>query len=209
MPLGEYVFRRCCASGIADVVVLVTSREQSDDPLAIAMEEAGALVFRGSLDNVLERYIKAAQHFDVDYICRVCGDSPFVDVEYIDKMFVMAEEERLDYVSFTDSIDGFFSEIISLESLKNSAKITKDPEDIEHVTAYIRKNLDKFNSRILSMGIGSIKDKVSITVDTADDFVFTKKIAEQINLDVGVDNFNYSSYSVIHVIESILELSSK
>src|SRR5574344_61029 len=85
--LIEYIYTRCKQTKIANQVIVITSIDSTDDPLYNLCIQKQISVFRGNLHDVLYRYIDAAEFHKIDVICRVCGDSPFVDIEAIDKMF--------------------------------------------------------------------------------------------------------------------------
>lgn len=139
IPLVEYVFKRCSISSKADIVSVITSDDKSDDELFDYCVSRKIQVYRGTLYNVLNRYIKAAEFYNSDIICRVSGDSPFVDVELIDRMFQIIENEKLDYLAPDKSkcIAGLDSEVITLNALKKSINISLSDYELEHVTVYI------------------------------------------------------------------------
>ena len=86
--LVEFVYKRAILSTQSDMVAIITSTHRSDDELYEFCKAKNIPVFRGSLDNVLERYIEASDFFELDIVVRVCGDSPFVDVDYIDEQLI-------------------------------------------------------------------------------------------------------------------------
>jgi spore coat polysaccharide biosynthesis protein SpsF (cytidylyltransferase family) len=67
-----------------DAVVVCTTQEESDDPLVELVESAGARVFRGSRDDIIDRFYGAIREFGFDAVAEVDGDDPFVDVDYMD-----------------------------------------------------------------------------------------------------------------------------
>ena len=123
IPLVEYVYRRCLTARDVDVIAVLTSTELSDTILYDYCRKMNIPVFRGDLNNVLHRYIEAANYYHVDYVCRVCGDSPFVDTAMIAPMFHEIAFSSHDYISLAGCIDGFFSEIVSTSTLKKSRRV--------------------------------------------------------------------------------------
>src|SRR5438046_3035825 len=70
-----------------DRLVVATSHEPSDDPLAAALEGAGVSVFRGPLDDVLSRFIGALEAFGpADQVVRLTGDCPLADWQVINAL---------------------------------------------------------------------------------------------------------------------------
>lgn len=193
IPLVHYVYNRCKVSIKADLVAVITSTENSDDPLYEYCRNCDITVFRGDLENVLSRYIQAAKHFEVDLISRVCGDSPFVDIFYIDKILQSMVDDKREYMSVMGSFNGFVSEAVSLKTLLNVQKFTNSYSDLEHVTKYIRKNINIFNHKILDMKLMPEKfQNVTLTIDYENDLELANSIIKN-----GLKGFDFTSQEVI------------
>ncbi|KKR91455.1 MAG: Acylneuraminate cytidylyltransferase, partial [Candidatus Woesebacteria bacterium GW2011_GWA1_41_13b] len=83
---------------MADVIVLCTSVEKSDDALESIAKENNIEVFRGSLNDVLERFLGAAQKFNVDYFVVFSGDNIFCDPELMDLGLNQMINNGLDFI---------------------------------------------------------------------------------------------------------------
>ena len=203
--LVEYVYNRCLQSKNTDEVAILTSNQFSDDLLVQCCLDRGIQFFRGSLDNVLERYINGAESLGCDVICRVCGDSPFVDVEKIDEMFNIMENGKInDYISITGIIPGFLSEVFKTSALKKSLNSTFDMNDLEHVTRYIRNNLNSFNITFLKAGMAERKlDDIQLTIDYPKDL----ELANEILKFGRFCGFQFSSQDIIDILKSKINLS--
>jgi len=196
--LVEFVYNRCKISKKADLVAVITSKEKSDDALAKFCENKKIPLFRGSLDDVLDRYIKAAQFFKSDIICRVCGDSPFVDVKAIDEMFGFFEDKTIEYARTTNALNGFLSEIFRLDLLKKIYNYPLTKDDKEHVTKYIIDNIDKFHTKELNIHKRPKSlEHFSLTIDYKKDLEIAKKIAKKL------DGFEFSSDEIITILKEI------
>jgi len=199
ITLLEYVYNRCLQSKQADEVMIITSVNQSDDELYELCLKKKIPVFRGSLNNVLERYLESALFIKADVVCRVCGDSPFVDVNVIDNFFDLLEKNRkLEYICASDSLNGFISEVFTLNVLKelNDKKLSN--EDKEHVTKYIIDNIEKYNYKKIDLKLRPIDlENFTLTVDYPDDLETANKIAKEL------DNFNFNSSDVIKTLYKI------
>ena len=205
IPLVHYVFNRCKVSSRADLVAVITSTENSDDPLYEYCRNYDIPVFRGDLENVLNRYIQAANHFEVDLICRVCGDSPFVDIVYIDKILQGMVVDKREYMSVMGSFNGFISEAVSLKTLLNVQKLTNSYSDLEHVTKYIRKNINMFNHKILDMQLMPEKlHNITLTIDYEKDLELANLIIKN-----GLKGFNFTSQEVIKNLYPNIQTESK
>ena len=198
MPLVEYIYRRCLQSKEADLVVVITSTHSSDNRLNDYCIKHGMEVFRGSLDNVLDRYVSAADFFQADVVCRVCGDSPFVDIELIDRMFTIQQDEKLDYVALEKNtfIAGFDSEIISTLALKKSKEAGVSDKEAEHVTLYLKANQEKFKTKFIKVDLclSNLKD-ISLTVDYPRDLLLCQEVVKSLD-----DAFVFKSKEVLNIL---------
>lgn len=199
--LINFVFERCKKSRNADIVAVLTSTDNSDDCLFNHCLSSGFPVFRGSLNNVLERYINAAKFFNADLICRVCGDSPFVDYCMIDNMFFALEQDGLDYISLSPKscIPGFISEVISIKALEKAYANFRSEKDLEHVTSFIRDNPDNFKLSFIDSGLTTEQMlDLKLTVDLPEDLKICNKVTKFLEDD-------FSSRDVIIALEKNLE----
>ncbi|MBF0516192.1 MAG: flagellin modification protein FlmC [Nitrospirae bacterium] len=168
VPLVRFVYERCCNSKEAGTVAVATSDDSSDDTLWQYCRTEGIPVFSGSLDNVLRRYVRAAEFCHADIICRLCGDSPFVDTALIDDMFKLLAAEAIDYAAPVKEmcIAGLDSEVVRASALRAAAQSATHTDELEHVTPYIRNNSDKFKIKLLDVNLRP--DELSSLVLTVD-----------------------------------------
>jgi len=175
--LVEFIYNRCLLSKESDLCAIITSTDKSDDELYNFCIKKGIQVFRGSLNNVLQRYIDASIFFELDVVCRVCGDSPFVDIEYIDEMFLELNDRMLDYVGFNKDtvVHGLDSEVFEVNVLKNLLNEDLSDDDLEHVTFYIKNNLEKYKYKniVSSFSLDEVKN-IRFTVDYKKDLEICK-----------------------------------
>ncbi|GAI23440.1 unnamed protein product, partial [marine sediment metagenome] len=81
----EHLIDRLKLAKLPDLIVLCTSTNPNDDILVDIAKKNGIEYFRGSEDDVLARFLKAASAFNIDFISITWGDEPFCAPEYIDK----------------------------------------------------------------------------------------------------------------------------
>jgi spore coat polysaccharide biosynthesis protein SpsF len=189
IPLVEYVYNRCILSKEANQVIVITSIESSDDNLYKYCIDKDINVFRGSLDNVLERFIAAAKVYQCTLIGRVCGDSPFVDIDNLDNMFRECQKNKFDYVRYEQKVAGFLSEVVTLEALEKSYLNTKQIADVEHVTRYILENQKKFKVDIQREEM-NIK---SLTIDYPQDLLEVHEVLKALENQV-INSININQY---------------
>jgi len=183
VTLLEYVYHRCKTSKLANKVIVITSTDKSDDALYDLCLDKEIPLFRGDLNNVLERYICAANENKIELICRVCGDSPFVDVTAIDEMFSLFNNAtKYDYISTSNSLNGFTSEVVLQSVLKNIQTKNLTDDDKEHVTKYILDNKVNFKTKFMNLNLKPITlEPYSLTVDYPDDMSIANKIVSKLD----------------------------
>ncbi len=173
-------------------IVLATTARPQDDVLADLARKAGIDCFRGDEDNVLDRFIRAAEAFDIDRILRVCSDNPFLQVDTFAHLFAQADRmfsgdvpegkadnEPGDYIAygFADgrptikSHLGLFGELTTLQALKRAASLTQEKLYIEHVTIYLYMHPETFRVELLPLP-ASLEGRFDLrfTLDTMEDF---------------------------------------
>lgn len=149
-PMLVHIAERARRSKKAVLTIVATSVDPSDDPIQETCKTYGIPCFRGSLNDVLERYGNAAEAFEADIIVRVTGDCPLIDPEVIDNV-IETYLENIEYVDYASNMDfptfpdGLDTEVFSIRALRRSLKESKLPSEREHVTLYIRKNMRKIN----------------------------------------------------------------
>lgn len=146
-PMLSHVVERAQRAQLQDLVVVATSVCPSDDKVASFCRDKDIPYFRGSLNDVLDRFYKAAIHFRADAIVRLTADCPLLDASVIDKVIRVFLTGNFDYVSNTIKPtypDGLDTEIISLDALRKAWLRAGLGSEREHVTPYIWKNQTLF-----------------------------------------------------------------
>jgi len=129
-------------------LVVATSDAPTDDPLADACRDANIDVYRGSLDDVLGRFVGATRRFNPDHVARLTGDCPLTDPAVVDRVVTHHQACGADYTSnvspptYPDGLD--------VEAMKASVLITAHEEatsvaEREHVTQFIKRRPERFN----------------------------------------------------------------
>ncbi len=205
VPLYEYVYRRCQQVRGVDSVILATSADKTDDSIANSAKFQGVNIFRGSLSNVLERYISCAQEAGADAIIRVCGDSPFIDVRKAEQSLDNFYKRDLEYIGFRENqyVRGLDSEVIRLSALQRSLELNDHPDNLEHVTHYIRQNFQIFRADWLDIDLDPFGGRFSLTVDTAKDLKFCQQVANAMSREIGYEKFDFTTDDVFRIIKKL------
>ena len=164
--------RRVKKSQLLDEVIIATTTNPEDDEIVEVAVKEDTPYFRGSLDNVLERYYGAAVEYNLDVIVRITSDCPCVDWTVIDDIIQSHLDSSADYTSNTlqESFPrGIDCEVFNFDVLKEAFENAAEKYEKEHVTPYIYKtNPDKFklNDFVSSKNCSDIR----ITLDTPQDY---------------------------------------
>jgi glutamate-1-semialdehyde 2,1-aminomutase len=142
-PMIELLLSRLARATRIDQIVLATSEDPRNQPLADHVRTLGYEVFLGSENDVLDRYCQAAKAHLPDTVVRVTGDCPLVDPELVDQVIRDYEERRVDYLTNTmppTYPDGLDVEVFSFHALEEAARQATKAADREHVTPFIRQS---------------------------------------------------------------------
>lgn len=163
----------------SEKIILATTLKKEDDELAVIAGELGIAVYRGSENDVLGRFIGAAETYNAGTIVRICADNPFIFPSSIGDLINEFEKAPCDYLSFCTDASvpvirshwGLFAEVTTLAALKKAAGETSEAFYHEHVTNYLYENPGSFTVRLLPLpGLFRNRDGYRFTLDTAEDF---------------------------------------
>jgi spore coat polysaccharide biosynthesis protein SpsF len=187
-PLHGIPLLTHCIARLREVapVLVATSNEKRDDPVKALAAQEQIRCFRGSEEDVLDRYYKAAQELQADYIIRATGDNPLVDIEEACRVRDLIIAGEVDYVTGAEVIDGqglpigVGVEAFSYEALERSWNEGHAEHHREHVNEYILGNPDAFTIQGLKCLKKNSCPGLRLTVDTEEDFLFVERITASI-----------------------------
>lgn len=152
-PILSWVIQRLQRCTSLDSIILATSDLDRDLVLFELAQEHGVMAFRGDEQNVLARFVGAAEVASADQVVRVCADNPLVAPEAIDQLVAFFKAERPDYAynhvpkGDCKHPDGFGAEILSASLLREILVKASEPSHLEHVTSYIWDHFDRYDIR--------------------------------------------------------------
>jgi spore coat polysaccharide biosynthesis protein SpsF (cytidylyltransferase family) len=153
-PMLERVVERVNASALIGKVIVATTEDPADEAIAALCCRISVETFRGSMDDVLDRYYWAARAVRADIVLRITGDCPLLDPRLIDRSISTFLHGTYDYVSLARPVstfpDGLDSEVLSFAVLERTWREATLPSEREHVTPYIWKNPGLFKLGTLS-----------------------------------------------------------
>jgi|OM-RGC.v1.010255875 spore coat polysaccharide biosynthesis protein SpsF len=132
-----------------DAICIATTANATDDKVADLAERENIAVFRGSEQDVLGRFVAAAERVGADTVVRLTGDCPLTDPELIDAVMTVfrSADPAVDYA--TNSVPrtwpiGLDVEVASMAALRLANAETDDPYDREHVTPFLYRQPERF-----------------------------------------------------------------
>ena len=173
-------------------VYLLTSDEKSDDTIEIEAKNCGVDgIIRGSLNNVLSRFISLSNKTEADYIVRVTADNPLTEFRFIDELFNFVNIKNYFYATMDNNICplGTNLEIFSSKALKDSFKVNQSAENIEHVTYHLKKisNKEQF---LIKNNLGYKNNqftKMSFTIDKLADYIKVSELIKSVKEEYSCD----------------------
>lgn len=171
-PMIWHIVKRAESCEQVDQVVVATSTEPSDDPLAEFCEQAGLGCFRGSLSNVLSRYLAVLDKYPHAYVVRVTGDCPLIHPPFIDRQIELLHRHDADMVRLqqpSSLLEG--QGVHSSRSLRLVADRTSHPDDLEHVgSRFLSENPRLFRAVELQVPEKLKGNRWRLTVDEEADY---------------------------------------
>lgn len=175
------VLGRCAAIDRADVVCCAVPDQPDSDPVAAAAAAAGAVVFRGSEGDVLDRYCRAARHLGAEVVMRITSDCPLIDPQVCAAVLRLVSERGYDYAcnnlppSWPHGLD---CEAVTTAWLARAAAEAAAPAEREHVTPFIRSHPGARRANLV--GPGGTATLHRWTLDTGDDLAFLRKLWQKL-----------------------------
>ncbi len=176
VPMIELLLKRLTKSQEINEIVVATSVDERNDPLVAHVTGLGFRCFRGSENDVLERFCLAAKGADAEVVVRITGDCPLVDPKLVDQAIRGYKSSGVDYYSNVAPPtypDGLDVEVFSEKVLQRALVETQDPFDHEHVTPYLRQS-----KQFTQAGMHHIEDLSGLrwTVDEPRDFDLVSQV---------------------------------
>ena len=174
--------------GCSDVdrIVIATTVNRTDDPIAALAESEGFTCFRGSEDDVLSRYVGAAEQTAADLIVRITADCPLIAADVVD----LVVRELVDHIGECDYASnvlersyplGLDAEAFTRETLMRCDRLADTAEAREHVTSIIRQDeTGQFACR--SVVDDEDNSDLRWTVDTAADMKLVRRLYSDLGL---------------------------
>jgi spore coat polysaccharide biosynthesis protein SpsF len=204
VPMLQRHLERLDHIRLLDNLIVATSTNKSDMPVAELCRELNIDCFRGSLDDVLDRFYKAVRSQAADTVVRLTGDCPLADPDVISECIEYFLQHDFDYVS--NCMDrtypiGLDVEVFKFDCLRQAWEEARLPSEREHVTPFIKNHPEHFS-------IGNFKNRIDLshhrwTVDEAEDFEFVSAVYRALY----PDNPRFSMNDILKLLDERPELT--
>lgn len=211
-PMLEQVIRRLQRSTGIDQLVIATSVDGRDDPIEVLCRDLGVDVWRGSENDVLDRYLGAALNYEAEMIVRVTADCPLIDPSVVDSAIreAFAGYQSYDYVSNIISRTyprGLDVEVFPIDVLKRLHRLAQSVPAREHVTYFLLQERPDLFSRFSLENDIPLGVDLRWTVDEPADLKLMRHLYEQLNLDQDVLSWK-AIYEYVSVRPALKEINS-
>ena len=229
-PMLVHVVERTKQATTIDQVVIATTNERAEDPIAELCSQRGYACYRGSSFDLLDRYYQAAKLYEAEVIVRITADCPLIDPEIIDKTvnaFLGLQENHT--ISISDSAKdtspgsqhlypydfaanrlpppwgrtypiGLDTEVCAFQGLEIAWQEALEPHQREHVMPFFYENAERFHNIL----VDHEKDYGALrwTVDTPEDLELVRRIFAHFH-----PRINFSWLEVLDLFEQEPELA--
>ena len=177
--LMSYQIERLRFSKMIDKIIVATTVNKEDDAIVELCQKEDIIFYRGSEDDVLDRYYQAAKKYKAKNIMRLTADCPLIDPRVCDSVVEKYLSVNADYVHTGQSFcEGIGCEVFSFNLLGEMWKNACLNSEREHVTLYARNHSNELNYITLENEIDD--SKYRITVDKKNDFLVVKALLENL-----------------------------
>ena len=177
-----FVIKQLQSCKLVDKIIVATTTLEDDKQIANFSKQLGIDSFRGSSDNVLDRYYQCAKEYSISIIVRIPSDKPLIDPEIVDNVVSMFMNSSYDYITNFLPNPTFPSgtevEVFSINALKKAWEKAKIPSEKEHVTPYFINHKDEF--KIFHTENSENLSHLRWAVDRIEDLKLVRKIASKI-----------------------------
>ena len=192
ITLIEQIINRVKKAKKIDKIVLATTKKKEDEILCKIAKKNEISFFRGSENNLVDRYYKAAVHFNANLILRLPADNPIPEPKEYDRLIRYHFKSKNDFSSNICNFknngypDGIGVEIFNFNALKKIWLLQKNKKFQEHIALNFYDYDKKKPYKRFNFKLGTIKcpkdisrPKLILDVNYKEDLILIKKIYTQ------------------------------
>lgn len=206
-PVLERMVERVRFSKRVNRVVVATTDDFSDDPICDLCKRLGIDFYRGSLQDVLDRYYKAAVRYRTDVVVRLTGDCPLIDPFLIDEVVDALISKNVDFACnrlpppFHRTYPiGLDVEACTFRALERAWREAVEKHDREHVLPYLYEVEGRF--KVLQLNFQQDLGKMRWTLDTPEDYLLLKEVIRRLG-----ERNDFSWLEVLELFKQDAQLS--
>lgn len=177
----QYVIKQLQSSKLIEKIIVATTTLDEDNKIVNHVKDFNIDIFRGSSNDVLDRYFQCANKYEIDIIIRITSDNPLIDPTIVDDMIKIFKMNSYDYLTNAHVRTfpyGTEVEVFSFDALQKAWKNATKPSEREHVTQFFYNNSQFFKNH-------NEKNSENIshlrwTIDRENDFLLVKSIISKI-----------------------------
>jgi len=192
----------------------LTTTSSSDEPLVDYFKKQNWNYFCGEENNVFLRFYNACKKLNPTFFLRICGDNPFIEPLFIDKMIdFVSQYPQYDYISYMTPDGkpvikthyGFFAELINTNTFLKLKVNVLNSLTLEHVTSIFYENPDKFRIKFFPIPKELVDDRIRLTIDTPEDLIIVKQIIMNLKSDFNI----FDVYTFFKQRKEVFDLMEK
>ena len=180
-----------------DKIIVASTTNKSDELIYNKSIKLGFDCYRGSEENVLDRFYNAVKDYNPKWIVRVTSDCPLIDPILVDSVIKFVKKSDKDYgsnVLIEHFPDGQDIEVFKFSALKKAWEMATLKSELEHVTPFIKNNSD-FNGKDIFSSINfpckKNYSKIRMTVDEKEDVELIKVLVENLGFKCTWEEYTY------------------
>ena len=206
-PLLKIHLDRLSQTKNIDKIIVATTLNKEDDIIEKIATEWGYEIFRGSENDVLDRFYQAVKKLNPTWVVRVTSDCPLIDPNLVGDVLNFSQVHNVDYCSNTmveKFPDGQDVEVFKFNALEYAWMNATKKSDREHVTPFIRENSNyKNNSRFtaINFDIENNYSNIRMTVDEQKDFELINKVVSELGTEKSW--LDYTEYIIKNDLSNI------
>lgn len=182
-PMLDYLIERIHRVDTPHTLIIATTTNPQDEAIESFAKKENIKVFRGSEEDVLDRYYQTCCAYPAEIIVRITSDCPLIDPAIVDHAIHLLQNSKtpVDYISNTQQRSfprGMDVEVFTFAALKAAANEATSAYDREHVTPFIYNQPERFH--LANFAHTPDISKYRLTVDTPEDFLLISKIFEEL-----------------------------
>ena len=198
--LIEILLIRLKKSKYIERIIVASSKNFINQELEDICNKNNIFCYRGSENNVLNRFIKINESFPSKYIARITADCPLIDPETLDNIFEKFIKLKVDFISNNDPPsfpDGFDIEIFKSYLLNKVSNYKTNLYDKEHVTPALKRLANKCYTLQSKINYSNLR----ITVDEIKDFKYLAKLLKFYDYNYNISQSQITNYLIKNQIK--------